>query len=94
MADGLQKPAVIEPIDPFQGGIFNRIDVTPWAAMANDLGLEEPDNTFRQGVIVGIPGSAYRRFYADLRQAIRVSDREILAAPVAVIVEPLPQFLA
>lgn len=38
VADGLQKPSV-EPVDPFQGGEFNRFKAAPWAAPMDDLGL-------------------------------------------------------
>ena len=43
---------VVEPIDPFQGCVLNGIDVTPWNALADDLGLKQPDDYPDQGVVV------------------------------------------
>jgi hypothetical protein len=41
IADGLQEPAVVEPVDPFQGGVLDVVDALPGAAPADQLGLVE-----------------------------------------------------
>lgn len=32
---------VVEPIHPFEGGIFDCLEIAPWPAAVDDLGLEE-----------------------------------------------------
>jgi hypothetical protein len=34
---GSSNRLVIEPVEPFQGGVLDRIDVPPWTAAADDL---------------------------------------------------------
>jgi hypothetical protein len=44
VADGLQEPAVVEPVDPFQGGVLDLVDALPGAAPADQLGLVQADD--------------------------------------------------
>jgi hypothetical protein len=37
--DGLQKAAVVEPVDPFQCGELHSFEVAPWSSPMDDLGL-------------------------------------------------------
>jgi hypothetical protein len=39
VADGLQKPSMVEPVDPFRGGEFNRFEAAPRSAPMDDLCL-------------------------------------------------------
>lgn len=41
LPDGLQQPAIIEPVDPGQHGDLNRFEASPWPAPVDDLGLAE-----------------------------------------------------
>ncbi len=50
VSDGFQQSAVVEPVDPFEGGIFDGLEVAPRPATVNDLGLEQAVDRFRQGV--------------------------------------------
>ena len=38
---GLEKTAVVEPVDPFQRGELDGLERAPWSAPVNDLGLVE-----------------------------------------------------
>ena len=40
-ADGLQKPATVEPVHPLEGCELDGLEVTPRAASMDDLGLVE-----------------------------------------------------
>ena len=31
VADGLQEPSVVEPVDPFEGGELEGLEVPPWS---------------------------------------------------------------
>jgi hypothetical protein len=44
VADGLQEPAVVEPVDPLQGGVLDLVDALPGAAAADQLGLVRADD--------------------------------------------------
>ncbi len=50
VADGLQKPSMVEPVDPLQGGEFNRFEAAPRSAPMDDLGLVEAVDRFGEGV--------------------------------------------
>jgi hypothetical protein len=41
VADGLQQPAIVEPVDPFERGELDRFEGTPRTASMDDLGLVE-----------------------------------------------------
>jgi len=41
VADGLQEPSVVEPIDPFEGGELDGLEVSPWSAPVDHFGLVE-----------------------------------------------------
>jgi hypothetical protein len=41
VADVREQAAVVEPVDPFERGVFDRLEAAPGAAAVDDLGLEE-----------------------------------------------------
>ena len=41
VADGLEKPAIVEPVDPFERGKLHRLIAAPAAAPVDDLGFVE-----------------------------------------------------
>lgn len=45
---------MVEPVDPFQGGEFNRFEVAPRSAPMNDLGLVETVDRFGERVVVAV----------------------------------------
>jgi hypothetical protein len=80
IADGLQETAVVEPVDPFQGGVLDLVDALPGAAPADQLGLVQADDRLGQGVVVGVAAGADRGDRPSLGEALGVADRQILAA--------------
>ena len=59
----------------------------PRSAPMDDLGLVEAVDRFGESVVVGVADAADRRLDAGLGQALGVFDRDVLAAPVAVMDE-------
>jgi hypothetical protein len=53
--DGLEQVAVIEPVDPFQGGIVNGFKTAPGASSMEDFRLEQAVDGLGQGVVVAVP---------------------------------------
>src|SRR4051794_12782697 len=76
---------IVEPIDPFEGSEFHRLDTTPWAAPVDHLGLEQAIDGFGERVVVTVADAANRRFDASLKQALGVTDCEVLHAAIAVV---------
>ena len=71
-ADGLQQPAIIEPIHPLEGCELDGLEVTPRSASMDDLSLVEAIDRLGEGVVVrvaelptegSIPVSARRSVY-------------------------------
>lgn len=63
--DRFEQSAMIEPIDPFERCVFDRVDVPPGAALVDHFGLVEADDGFGQRVVVGITDASDRRFDAN-----------------------------
>jgi hypothetical protein len=58
VADGFEDSAVVEPVDPFQGGVFDGVEVLPRSLSSDDIGLVEADDRLGHGVVIGIPDRA------------------------------------
>src|SRR5215470_9722240 len=82
---GVSSWVVVEPIDPIECGVLDIVEMTPGTAAVNDLRLEQSDDRLREGVVVGIADAADRRLDPGFLQALCVTNREILAAPVAMM---------
>ena len=48
--DRLEKPAIIEPVDPFEGGELDRFEAAPGAAPMDQLGFVEAVDGFGEGI--------------------------------------------
>ena len=71
-ADGLQKPAIVEPVDPLESCELDGLEVAPRSTSMDDLSLVEAVDRFGEGVVVesptlptegSIPASASRSVY-------------------------------
>jgi hypothetical protein len=78
VADGLQEPPVVEPVDPLQGGVLDLVEALPGAAPADQLGLVQPDDGLGEGVVVGVAAGANRGDRAGLGEPLGVADRQVL----------------
>jgi hypothetical protein len=47
----LERPAVVEPVDPFGGGDLELVEALPWLAGLDQLGLVEADHGLGEGVV-------------------------------------------
>ncbi len=54
----------------------------------NDLGLVKPVDGLGQGVVLAVADTADQGFDAGFGETLGVFDRDILAAPIAVVDEP------
>lgn len=85
VADRPQDPPVVEPIDPFQGGVFDGLEGSPWSTPVDHLGLVKAIDGFRQGVVVAVADAADRGLDPGVRQALSVLDADVLNAPVRMV---------
>ena len=84
VADGTQQPALVEPVHPFQRRKFHVSCTTP-ALSFNDFRLVQANDAFRQCVVVGAADRTHRCLHACLLQSCAVTQRQVLAAAVAVV---------
>ena len=82
------EPAAVEPVDPFQGGELEVLEPSPGAAVADELGLVEPDDRLGQGVVVAVAAGSHRADRGVRGEALAVTDGQILTAAVAVMDHP------
>src|ERR1700712_6145075 len=84
---GSRSP-VVEPVDPFQRRELDGLEVSPWPAAMDHLGLVEAVDGFGESIVIGISDAADRRLDACFGQALGVFDGDVLASPVAMVHEP------
>src|SRR3954463_16479882 len=87
VADRLEEAPIVVPVDPLQGGELDRLHAAPRAAPADHLGLEQAIDRLGQAVVVPIPNTADGGVDASLKEALCVPNRNVLAAPVAMMDE-------
>jgi len=78
VADGLQEPAVVEPVDPLQGGVLDLVVALPGAVAADQFGLVQADDRLGQRVVVGVAAGADRGDGTGFGQAFGVADGQVL----------------
>lgn len=55
VTDRFQQPAMVEPVDPFQGRVFHGLQLAPRSGAENDFRFVQPD-----GARQGFPDAAKR----------------------------------
>ena len=85
VADGLQQPAMVEPVDPFERGVLDGFEVAPRPPPVDHLGLVEAVDRLGQSVVVTVADAADRRLDAGLGEALGVLDRHVLRPAVAMM---------
>ena len=78
VADGSEQAAVVEPVNPFQGGELHRLEAAPWPAPVDHLGLEQAVDGLGEGVVIGVADAADRGLDPGLGKTVGVAQREVL----------------
>jgi hypothetical protein len=60
VAEGAEQAAVVEPVDPLEDGVLDRVGVAPGAEPLDDLGLEQADDGLGERVVERVPDRADR----------------------------------
>jgi hypothetical protein len=87
VADGLEKAAVVEPVDTGKGREFNSLDAFPGRLAVDHLGFVEAVDRFRECVVIRISNASNGRFDACVGQALGVSNAHVLRSLVRVMNE-------
>src|ERR1700746_1234480 len=70
---------MVEPVDPFGGGIFDLVDGAPGSAGFDQLGFVQAVDRLRERIIERIPNAANRSRDAGLGETLGEPHRGILA---------------
>src|SRR3954447_20503556 len=85
--DWPEETAVVEPIDPFEGGELDRFAAAPGAAPMDHLGFVETVDGFGEGIVVAVPDAADRRLDPRLGEPLGIFNREVLHPAITVVDE-------
>ena len=77
VADGLEEPATVAPVNSFERGVLDGLLGAPRAAPVDDLGLEAVDD-LGQGVVIAVADAAAGRLDPGLGQPLGVLDADVL----------------
>jgi hypothetical protein len=78
VSDRLQQSAIVEPVDPFEGGELDGLEVPPRPTPPNDFGLVESVDRLGERIVVTVADAADGRLDASVFQALGVFYGEIL----------------
>src|SRR3954452_22588445 len=78
VADGLEQPAVVEPVHPLKRGELDRLKGPPRPASVDHLGLVEAVDRLGECVVKTVADAADRGLDARRSQALGVANRDIL----------------
>ena len=74
VADGLEQPAIVEPVDPGQRRELDGLEAPPWPTSMDYLGLVETVDRFGESIVVAVADAADRGFDTGFRQALSVAN--------------------
>ena len=84
VAAGLVEPPVVEPVDVLQGSDLDLFGGAPGSAGLDQLGLEQADDRFGQGVVVGVADGADRGADPGGGQPLGEGNRGVLRPGIGV----------
>lgn len=76
---------MIEPVEPFQSGIFHKVDGFPGFSSVDDFGFKQTNDRLSQGVVIRVTRVSHRALDAGLCQPLSVADCQVLAASIAMM---------
>jgi hypothetical protein len=85
VADGLQQPAIVEPVDPGQGRELDGLEAPPRPTPMNDLSLVKTIDRLGESVVVAVSDAADGRLDAGFRQTLGVSNANVLRTSDALL---------
>ena len=83
--DRLERLLTIEPADPLEDRELDLLEAAPRPVRVDHLGLIEPADRLRQGVVVRVSDAAHRGLDPSQSESIRKPDRQVLDATIPVM---------
>jgi hypothetical protein len=87
IADGFEQPPVVEPVDPFESGIFDGLERSPRSPPVDDLGFVKAIDGLGQSVVIAVADTTDGWLNARFGEAFGILDRDVLAAAIGVVDE-------
>lgn len=85
VAEGLQQPAIVEPVDLGQRRELDGFEASPRPTPVNDLGLVEPVDRLGEGVVIAVADTADGWLDARFRQPLGVANADVLRPAIRVV---------
>ena len=76
---------MVVPVHPFQGGDLQFVGGLPGSLFADQFGLVQSDDRFRECVVIRIAGGADRAAGAGVDESFRVADSGLLGTAIRVV---------
>lgn len=84
----LVQPAVVEPVDPFEGGDFDLVNGPRGALGLDQFGLVEAVDRFGEGVVVAVAGGADRGIDTGVDESFGEGDGRVLRPAIVMMNQP------
>lgn len=81
---------MVEPVDPFECGVFDGLEGSPRSSTMDHLGLVKAVNRLGQSVVLAIANATDRRLDPSLGETLGVLDGHVLRPAVAMMDEAAP----
>jgi len=78
VSDRLEEATVVEPVDPFEGCVFDGLEAAPRTAAVDDLRLEQAVDRLGQGIVIAVADASDRGFDSCFYQPFGVFDGQVL----------------
>src|SRR3982751_1384512 len=89
VAERPHQPAIVEPVDPFEGSQLDSLEGAPWSTTMNQLCLVKTINGLGQRVVIRITDTADRWLDPCCRQSLCVLNGNVLTTPVGMMDESI-----
>jgi len=87
VADSFVQEKMVEPVDPFERGIFDSFELAPQSLPVDHLNLAKAIARLSQSVVVAVIEAASRRLDPDFCEALGVLDGHVLRPAVVMMDE-------
>ncbi len=84
VADGLQQPTIVVPVDPLERGVLDGIKRSPRSFAPDHLSFVEAVDRFGERVVIAIANASHGRLKTSFGEALGVLDGHVLRSAVRV----------
>ena len=85
ISNRFEQATIVEPVDPFESGEFDRLGTAPRTAPMDDFGFEQSIDGFSERIVITVTDAADRWLNASVKQALGVANRQVKRAILPVL---------